>query len=207
MLWKKALSVVDRMTDREKYRTLGLYYGTVSRDYDKAIENYAMLVKLYPADGAGHNNLALAYFSTRNFAQALEEGRRALDIYPRKLLYRANYALYAMYASDFKTAQTEAERILKDEPGFSMAYLPLAVAALSRSDVAGARDLYRPDGKNRIGRRIAGRAGCCRRGDLTKVASMRRRELSRKASTSTRTARTKVCSEPNTSRSPTRTAR
>jgi serine/threonine protein kinase/tetratricopeptide (TPR) repeat protein len=142
VLWKKALSVVDRMTEREKYRTLGLYYGTVSRDYDKAIENYAMLVKLYPADGAGHNNLALAYFSTRNFAQALEEGRRALDIYPRKLLYRANYMLYAMYASDFKTAQTEAERILKDEPGFSTAYLPLAVAALARSDVAGARDSY-----------------------------------------------------------------
>jgi serine/threonine protein kinase/Flp pilus assembly protein TadD len=142
VLWKKALSVVDRMTEREKYRTLGLYYGTVSRDYDKAIENYAMLVKLFPADGAGHNNLALAYFSTRNFAEALEEGRRALDIYPRKLLYRANYALYAMYASDFKTAQTEAEQILKDEPGFYTAYLPLAVAALARSDAAGARDSY-----------------------------------------------------------------
>ncbi len=141
-LWKKALSVVDRMTEREKYRTLGLYYGTVSRNYDKAIENYSTLVKLYPADGAGHNNLALAYFSTRNFAQALEEGRRALEIYPRKLLYRGNYALYAMYASDFKSALDGATQLLNDEPTYYPAYLPVAVAALTQRDFADARDAY-----------------------------------------------------------------
>jgi tetratricopeptide (TPR) repeat protein len=141
-LWKKALSVVDRMTDREKYRTLGLYYGTVSRDYAQAITNYQELVKLYPADGAGHNNLALAYFSTRDFAGALEEGRRALQIYPRKLLYRGNYALYALYASDFDAAQAEAERIVQDQESYFPAYFPLAVAALAKADVGAARDAY-----------------------------------------------------------------
>ena len=35
--WKMALSLVDRMTEREKYRTLGVYFGTVTRDYEKAI--------------------------------------------------------------------------------------------------------------------------------------------------------------------------
>src|SRR5262245_37224290 len=101
-----------------------------------------MLVKLYPADGAGHNNLALAYFSTRNFAQALEEGRRALQIYPRKLLYRGNYALYAMYASDFNAAVDGAKQLLNDEPTYYPAYLPLAVQALTGRDVAAARDAY-----------------------------------------------------------------
>jgi serine/threonine protein kinase/tetratricopeptide (TPR) repeat protein len=141
-LWKKALSVVDRMTEREKYRTLGLFYGTVSRDYDQAIANYKELVRRYPADGAGHNNLALAYFSTRDFAGALEEGRRVLEIYPRKLLYRGNYALYAMYASDFTAARSEAEQIVQDEPTYYPAYFPLAVAALARPDVSVARDAY-----------------------------------------------------------------
>src|SRR5262249_16412343 len=60
-LWAKALQTVDRMTPREKYRTLGLYYGTQSRDFEQAITNYKELVNRYPADGAGHNNLALAY--------------------------------------------------------------------------------------------------------------------------------------------------
>ena len=141
-LWKKALSVVDRMTEREKYRTLGLFYGTVSRDYRQAIANYQELVKLYPADGAGHNNLALAYFSTRDFAGALAEGRRALEIYPRKLLYRGNFALYAMYASDFTAARSEAEKIVADEPNYHIAYFPLAVAALTHQDVRVARDAY-----------------------------------------------------------------
>ena len=98
--WTQALKLLDRMTERERYRTLGLYYSVVSLDYDKAIDNYKQLVKLYPADGAAHNNLAISYFMTLNFPQALAEGKRVLDIYPEDIQYRANYALYAMYASD-----------------------------------------------------------------------------------------------------------
>ena len=33
-----------------------------------------------------------------NFAKALEHGRKAIEIYPETYKYRANYALYAMYA-------------------------------------------------------------------------------------------------------------
>ena len=95
------------MTEREKYRTLGLYFGTSSRNYEKAIENYQTLLSLYPADDTGHNNLAMSYFSTRRFAEALEEGRRALEIYPHRLLYRGNCALFAMYAGDFAAAEDE----------------------------------------------------------------------------------------------------
>jgi tetratricopeptide (TPR) repeat protein len=140
--WKKALALIDRMTEREKYRTFGLYYGTASHNYEKAIDNYATLTRLYPADGAGHNNLALAYFSTLDFQKALQEGRRALDIYPNLLLYRGNYALYAMYASDFATASTEASRAIAQDAGYYPAYLPLAIAALVRNDVAAAQDTY-----------------------------------------------------------------
>ena len=57
-MWKTALSMLDRMTERERYRTLGLYYTVVSVDYDQAIANYEQLVEKYPADGAGNNNLS-----------------------------------------------------------------------------------------------------------------------------------------------------
>ncbi len=66
-MWKKALATLDTMTEREKYRTLGLYYSVVSQNYDKAIENYETLVDLYPADGAGHNNLAVSYLLNLDF--------------------------------------------------------------------------------------------------------------------------------------------
>jgi len=140
--WTQALKLLDRMTERERYRTLGLYYSVVSLDYDKAIDNYKQLVKLYPADGAAHNNLAISYFMTLNFPQALVEGRRVLDIYPEDIQYRANYALYAMYASDLKTAVEEAGKVVKADPSYYLAYLPLAMQAMTIPDLAAARQVY-----------------------------------------------------------------
>ena len=46
--WNSALKLLDRMTERERYRTLGLYYSVVTLNYEKAIDNYSQLVKLYP---------------------------------------------------------------------------------------------------------------------------------------------------------------
>ena len=139
--WNKALSLMDRMTDREKYRTLGTYYLGVARNYDKAIENYSTLVKLYPAD-RGHGNLALAYFYIRDFPKALEEGRRAVELYPKSVRFRTNNALYAMYAGDFATAAAEGGRVIDQAPHSETAYLPLAMAALATAKPAEARDAY-----------------------------------------------------------------
>jgi eukaryotic-like serine/threonine-protein kinase len=140
--WNHALKLLNRMTERERYRTLGLYYSVVSLDYDKAIDNYKQLVKLYPADGAAHNNLAISYFMTLNFPQALAEGKRVLDIYPEDIQFRANYALYAMYASDLKTAVEEAGKVIKADPAYYLAYLPLAMQAMTIPDLAAARQVY-----------------------------------------------------------------
>jgi eukaryotic-like serine/threonine-protein kinase len=141
-LWKKALSLIGQMTEREKYRTLGIYYGTITRDFDKAIENYATLVRLFPADEAGYNNLALSYFSVRNFDQALEQERKALRLYPRQALYRGNAALFAMYAGNFAWGAAEAGQLVKEKPTYYPAYLPLAIAALAEGRPDAARDFY-----------------------------------------------------------------
>ncbi len=143
LAFKRALSLLDRMTDREKYRTLGGYYLLVTRNYAKAVENYTTLVNLYPADRAGHSNLALAYFYLLNFPKALAEGRRAVAIYPKNETFRSNYALYAMYAGDFETAAAEARKVLQQNPRFAKAYLVLATAALARGDPAAADEAYR----------------------------------------------------------------
>ena len=140
--WNSALKLLDRMTVRERFRTLGLYYSVVSLNYEKAIDNYSQLVKLYPADGAAHNNLAISYFMTLNFPAALAEGKRVLDIYPEDIQFRANYALYAMYASDLKTAVEEAGKVLKADPTYYLAYLPLAMQAMTMPDLLAARHVY-----------------------------------------------------------------
>ena len=138
--FQQALAHLDRMTERERYRTLGAYYLIVARNYDSAIENYEELVRLYPADTAGHSNLALASLYVRDFDKAVDEGRRAIEIYPRNVLHRANYAMYAMYAGDFETAVTEANTVLdelSDDPDSgSGAVVAFALFTIARSNVA-----------------------------------------------------------------------
>lgn len=140
--WKEALKRMDRMSEREKLRTLGTYYVAVAQNFDEAIVTYQQLVAKYPADSAGHNNLAVAHFSRLDFAKAFDEGQRAISIYPKSFKYRLNYALYAMYASDFKTASATARKLADEDPRFESAYLPLAMEALADGDHAGARAAY-----------------------------------------------------------------
>jgi eukaryotic-like serine/threonine-protein kinase len=141
-LWKKALSLTDRMTEREKHRTLGGYYLNVARNYEKAKDSYRALVEAFPADRAGHASLALAYFWALDIPRALEEEKRALDLDPKSVLARVNYALYAMYAGDFETAARETARVIAQQPSLDLAYVPLATAALAAGDSAGALQSY-----------------------------------------------------------------
>ncbi len=128
-LYKKALTLLERMTEREKFRTLGAYYAGPAANYEQAVESYKELVAKYPSDGPGLNNLAVAYFRLLNFKRASEQGRKATEIYPKSLNYRANLALYAMYASEFETAAKEAKEAIA-LGAFDKAYLPIAIAAL-----------------------------------------------------------------------------
>jgi len=141
-LYQKAFSLVDRMTEREKFRTFGVYYLNIARNYDKAIENFGSLVEKYPADGAAHNNLALAHFYQLQFSEALAQGKRVIEIYPRSPLYRYNYALYAMYAGDFLTAASEGRKALETNPNLQKAYLAIAMASLADGKIDEARSTY-----------------------------------------------------------------
>jgi tetratricopeptide (TPR) repeat protein len=133
---------VGRMSEREKYRTLGTYYLSVARNYEKAIENYETLVRLYPADTVGHGNLGLAYLNVGNLRRAVEEARAVVKIAPRNSVQRYNLAMYSMYAGDLKVAASEGETILKESPAFELAYLPIALSKTLDGDLDGAWMTY-----------------------------------------------------------------
>jgi tetratricopeptide (TPR) repeat protein len=84
----------------------------------------------------------MSYFSLRRFDEALEEGRRALEIYPQRLLYRGNHTLFAMYAGDFKTAEDGARSLIASKPEYYPVYLALAIGAIARSDLPAAQAAY-----------------------------------------------------------------
>ena len=58
---RKAYELRARLTDWEKYIVSALYYQNVTGELPKAIEQYELLVKIYPRYYWGHNNLAGVY--------------------------------------------------------------------------------------------------------------------------------------------------
>jgi tetratricopeptide (TPR) repeat protein len=140
--YQQALSRIGRMTDREKYRTRGVYFLS-NRNSEKAIEEFNALVKRYPADSAGHANLAIAWLYLRNMPRALEEGRKATEIYPKNVPQRNNAALYAMYSGDFEAAGREARAVLDLNPKYAKAYVALALSELAQGRTEQAMDAYR----------------------------------------------------------------
>ena len=127
--YKAALARIDRMSEREKYRTRGGYY-LLMRNPDSAIEEFSALVKQFPADSAGIANLAFAYFVKRDMANALLWGRRAIDLYPKNVPQRNNFGLIAMYAGDFETGVREQNTVLRMNSQFVLAYVGLALSEL-----------------------------------------------------------------------------
>lgn len=136
-----AMAHIDRMTDREKYRTRGAYY-VFMRNQPKAIEELTALVSQYPADSIGFGNLALAYFYERNMSKALEEQKHALELSPHSVLQRSNFAMYALYSGDFDDAAKEAQAMLVENPKFDQALRTLALAELGRGQNEAARQAY-----------------------------------------------------------------
>lgn len=150
--YQKAFKHLDRMSEREKYRTLGGYYLLVSRNFEKAIENYQTLVDLFPADGVGHANLAFAYLSVRDFDRAVESGRASVALEPNNIINRMNYAMYAMYAGDFETSIEESNTVFEQNPAFGYALFTAARSAAAAGDVDAARDAFMElDGSEAMG--------------------------------------------------------
>jgi serine/threonine protein kinase/tetratricopeptide (TPR) repeat protein len=140
--FKEALQRSDRMTERERYRTQGGYFTGPLASYQEGIEAFTALTTKYPGDRAAHSNLGLAYFNMLDFPRAMAHTLTAVQLSPKSTRYRNNYALYAMYSSDFAKATEAATAVLKQNPLQVKAYVVMAAAALASSNLQGVRDAY-----------------------------------------------------------------
>jgi serine/threonine protein kinase/tetratricopeptide (TPR) repeat protein len=138
---KLAMQHVDRMTERERYRVRGMYY-IWTENWQGCIEEYGELVKQYPVDNLGHSNLAACYARMLNMPKAMEEARRGLEITPNDVRQRMNFALYACYASDFKSCEHGAKEVLQLNPKYEEAFLVLAYSQLGQGLLPQASDAY-----------------------------------------------------------------
>jgi tetratricopeptide (TPR) repeat protein/tRNA A-37 threonylcarbamoyl transferase component Bud32 len=139
--YKEALARIDRMTEREKLRTLGQYY-MFARKNDQAVEQFLTLLKTYPYDTTGLPNLALANFYLRKFSDSMEHGRKAVALQPKSVLRRYNLALYAMYAGQFEAAIAEANEALALNATTLKAFVARALSELALGKTAEATATY-----------------------------------------------------------------
>jgi serine/threonine protein kinase/tetratricopeptide (TPR) repeat protein len=138
-----AMTRIDRMSDREKYRTRAEYF-LFKREPREAIQQYSALVKQFPGDTSAHSNMALAYFEMRDFPMALQEGRLAVQYAGKSVLERNNLALFAIYAGDFATGEKYAREVIQQEPAYlgGAAFGALAMAQMGQGRIDDARQTY-----------------------------------------------------------------
>jgi tetratricopeptide (TPR) repeat protein len=140
--FQKAMAHIDRMTDREKFRTRGSYYLAV-RNTQGAIDELSKLVQQYPSDSAALNNLSVAYSYRRDMPKAVEVARRAAAIYPKSALPLMNVAAFSLYAGDWTEAANQARAVLAINPEYAKAYIVLGMTSLAQGKGAEAEEAYR----------------------------------------------------------------
>jgi tetratricopeptide (TPR) repeat protein len=139
--FQKALALLDRMTERERYRTRGTYY-VFERDYDKAVDEYEALVSRFPGDTVGFVNLAVAHCYRRDMQKALVAATRALQLAPANVLNRANLAVYAMYSSDFEKALRLAREVVETSPNYLTPRVVIGLSEVANSRPERALEAY-----------------------------------------------------------------
>ena len=150
---KQAIAHLDGMTERERYRTRGLFYYVTS-DYQSCVKEYGDLIGRFASDAAARNNLALCLTYLRELPRAVEEMRQVVKILPNRALYRVNLALYANYSGDFDTGDQEA-RTAQDQSPWS--WQALALSQTGQGQVAQATQSYRASRQRRRSRPVVHR--------------------------------------------------
>ncbi len=136
---KEALKHIDRMTERERYRTRAMLY-LLTGDQQKCVDEYGALLEKYPSDSGAYTNIGVCLLHLHNVPKALEAARKAVTILPRRAIYRGNLAMDLAFSGDSAGAGKEAAEALK--LGYTNGYLHQAYASLLQDQPAEAAAAY-----------------------------------------------------------------
>jgi serine/threonine protein kinase len=66
-LWQKTLELKDKLSERTRYNTEGLFYYLSEATWDKSIEAYKKLLEIHPDSVMARNNLAVIYMGIEEY--------------------------------------------------------------------------------------------------------------------------------------------
>jgi eukaryotic-like serine/threonine-protein kinase len=79
---KRAYSLRDRVSEREKYRIAALYYDVVTGELEQSSQVYELWARSYPKDAVAHGNLADIYNRLGQYDKAVSQNLEANRLEP-----------------------------------------------------------------------------------------------------------------------------
>lgn len=125
---KKAFSLVDRVSERERLAISAGYYRQAG-ELNKAAEQYELLARAYPRTYAPHNDLGIVYWSMGEWEKALAEYQEAARLEPRTAYPQSNQVGLYRSLDRFDEAKAVAEKLAAqklDSPTTHVALLQVA---------------------------------------------------------------------------------
>jgi DNA-binding winged helix-turn-helix (wHTH) protein/tetratricopeptide (TPR) repeat protein len=138
-LLKKAFSLIDRVSERERLDISGRYYRDVTGELDKAIETFEQDARAYPRAFRPHNELAILYQRMGDWEKSLREFQEALRLYPRASSLIANTMMGLIRLGRFDEAKAVAERAFAEKLDAPLVHLHLLRIASHQGDLVAAR--------------------------------------------------------------------
>lgn len=132
----KAFALIDRVSERERLMISGEYYQQVTRELNKAIDAYQVLVRVYPRFADGHHSLGIMYTVRGEYEKALEQHQAEVSSEPRNLVFL--YVLAGDYINldRFDEAKALLEKAFAQKLDGSLLHLGLLRIAYIQDDHA-----------------------------------------------------------------------
>jgi len=130
----KAYLYRDRLPDKERYNTIGVYHLSVTGDREAAIAAYRSMLELYPDDDDALHQLALLYGQLRRFSEAEELYRRSIEVDSSFAVTFQNLIGVQIAQGKFEAADTTLTRLRWATPGHFGIELSEYALASARGD-------------------------------------------------------------------------
>lgn len=135
----KAFDLRDRVTEPERLSITGRYFDIITREMEKAIENYRLWTGLYPDEWQPFNGLANDANLVGHYDVAAQSAARAVALDGKQIFPRVNLMTAYCSLNRFIECASQAREILARRPDNSSAHIVLYALARHTGDDAGAR--------------------------------------------------------------------
>src|ERR1041385_331658 len=132
----KAYELVDRVSEREKFLIRSFYYGGVTGEWEKQIEELETWKHTYPRDWEPLNQLASKYTLVGPFELAVTEGNRAIELNPKDARAYVNVGVAFIELNRFEEARVVLRKAEALKPESANMHARLYQIAFLQSDSA-----------------------------------------------------------------------